>query len=128
MARMFDFQEFITHNGRMDTGFIGDIFTWCNNRKGAQRIWQRLDRVLCNLQAHNIFPCLSIHHLDRSSSDHTPLWINFTDLQQTGKRPFIFQRMWLDHLSFREMWFEKIGAILGVARLGSASEAETPKI
>lgn len=33
MGAVQDFQNFIHQNILIDMGFIGDIFTWCNNRR-----------------------------------------------------------------------------------------------
>lgn len=35
-----DFQNCIMWNGLIDAGFIGQPFTWCNNRKGQAGIWE----------------------------------------------------------------------------------------
>lgn len=84
----------------MDIGFHGTPYTWWNNRSGQERIQQRLDRVIFNLDFHSRFPSYNVSHLTRIFSDHTPLCFRFQ--VQSNKTPggFIFQRMWVEHPSF----------------------------
>lgn len=49
LGAIHDFQQCISRNGLIDAGYIGENFTWCNNRQGRARIWERLDRALINL-------------------------------------------------------------------------------
>lgn len=44
-----EFQNFISHNGLLDAGYKGPQFIWCNNLRARERIWERLDIVLYNL-------------------------------------------------------------------------------
>lgn len=48
MGAVQDFQHFIMCNDLVDAGYTGDVYTWCNDRQGQERIWELLDRVLCN--------------------------------------------------------------------------------
>ena len=41
--QMQDFRDAIETCGFIDLGFVGKPFTWCNNRLGSTRIWERLD-------------------------------------------------------------------------------------
>lgn len=95
-----DFQNFIHRNMLIDMGFIGDIFTWCNNRQGRARIWERLDRVLANLEVQSLFPSLTVSYLPRITSDHSPLLVRWEVKAPRISAGFIFQRMWADHANF----------------------------
>lgn len=100
MGALHDFQESIMRNELVDAGFIGDSFTWCNNCRGHGRIWGRLDRALFSLQFQSDFSDFSVHHLDRISSDHSPLLMSFESTCPRTSSRFIFQRMCVDHPNF----------------------------
>lgn len=34
LGAIHDFQQCISRNGLIDDGYIGENFTWCNNRQG----------------------------------------------------------------------------------------------
>lgn len=97
---MHEFQEFIHAASLIDAGFVGCPYTWCNNRRGAAQIWQRLDRAFLSINFQDNFPILKILHLARVGSDHTPLCFSFQDTELHRKNRFIFERMWADHLGF----------------------------
>lgn len=40
-----EFRGFIRRSGFIDVGFRRPKFTWCNNRTGQGRVWERIDRV-----------------------------------------------------------------------------------
>lgn len=103
MGAIQEFQDTIMRNELIDAGFIGDVYTWCNNRRGQQRIWERLDRALFNLGCQSEFPDISVHHLPRVSSDHSPLLIRFEGDGPRISSGFIFQRMWTDHPDFLQL-------------------------
>lgn len=33
----------------MDLGFARPYFTWCDNRQGGARVWERIDRVFARV-------------------------------------------------------------------------------
>lgn len=103
MGAIYDFQNCISRNSLIDAGFIGEAFTWCNNRRGHNRIWERLDRVMFNLEAQNVFPTLSVRHLPRIESDHSPLLVRWAAETARITAGFIFQRMWTDHHDFKQV-------------------------
>lgn len=43
-----DFKECLVGANLSGIRYEGSNFTWCNNQRGGRRIWQRLDRFLCN--------------------------------------------------------------------------------
>ncbi|XP_012842530.1 PREDICTED: uncharacterized protein LOC105962752 [Erythranthe guttata] len=103
ISRMHDFQDFVMQAELLDAGFIGNPFTWSNNRSGLNRIWKRLDRVLINSDFQLLFPSLQVLHLERTMSDHAPLSVRFEQGQQMAGKGFTFQRMWVDHPTFQAM-------------------------
>lgn len=51
-----DFNNFINDMGLEDMGSKGQRFTWGNNRRGEDRVYERLDRLLCNATWATQFP------------------------------------------------------------------------
>ncbi|XP_012845938.1 PREDICTED: uncharacterized protein LOC105965938 [Erythranthe guttata] len=100
MPGMQDFNDFLVDARLTDAGFVGNIFTWSNNQRGQNRIWQRLDRILLNAEA---FTAISarVDHLPRLESDHCPLLLNFGQLQTKPSR-FYFQKMWTEHHNYQD--------------------------
>ena len=43
------FKNLIDHHGLVDLGFVGNPYTWFNNRQGLAVIKERLDRALASL-------------------------------------------------------------------------------
>lgn len=99
---MHEFQEFIHIAGLRDAGFVGNPYTWCNNRQGAARIWQWLDRAMLSINFQDNFPYIKNFHLAPVGSDHTPLCImemvaNAWSRQFTGTPGNLFAKK-LKHL------------------------------
>ncbi|XP_038984376.1 uncharacterized protein LOC103706536 [Phoenix dactylifera] len=74
-----EFQDFIQSNGLADLGFTGPRFTWCNNRLGMARVWERIDRVYATPGWIQRFPDFWVRHLPRIASDHCPVlvWLSY---------------------------------------------------
>lgn len=89
---MQEFQDFINQNGFIDDGFHGSPFTWCNNRSGRERIWERLDRVMFNFDFQSLFPNSIVSHLTRICSDHNPLWFQFQVIAPTESLVVLYIR------------------------------------
>ncbi|MQL87437.1 hypothetical protein Taro_019969 [Colocasia esculenta] len=104
---MLDFNSFISAAGLLDAGFVGQPFTWSNNRVGHASVKARLDRILVNSLWNTSFPGLCVKHLPRGPSDHAPLLLNFVPYNSKASR-FIFQKMWTTHENFlqciRDAW------------------------
>ncbi|XP_012857145.1 PREDICTED: uncharacterized protein LOC105976424 [Erythranthe guttata] len=100
MTGMQDFNDFLVDARLTDASFVGNIFTWSNNQRGQNLIWQRLDRILLNAEA---FTAISarVDHLPRLESDHCPLLLNFGQLQTKPSR-FYFQKMWTEHHNYQD--------------------------
>ncbi|KAG6538552.1 hypothetical protein ZIOFF_003676 [Zingiber officinale] len=99
MARpgaMEDFNNFIMLAGLVDAGFVGDRYTWTNNR-----VWKRLDRVLLSPSWGSLDFTVRVEHLSRAASDHCPLLVEFPGFQKP-RASFRFQRMWVRHRDFMQ--------------------------
>ncbi|XP_035546579.1 uncharacterized protein LOC118348628 [Juglans regia] len=81
--------------------FSGQSLSWCNGHVGLSRSWARLDCMLLNVTALNLFPDAHMKYLHRSSSDHAPLQVFLEAKREPyGFRPFKFQQMWVSHDQF----------------------------
>lgn len=65
-----DFRNCIMDSGITEIEFEGNRFTWCNNKKGRNRLWERLDRFFGNGEAIVHLPALKYKHLMRNAMDH----------------------------------------------------------
>ncbi|XP_019432260.1 PREDICTED: uncharacterized protein LOC109339300 [Lupinus angustifolius] len=79
----------------------GAEFTWSNRRRGLAHTQKRLNITMCNdTWMHNwqqTYCCT----LTRSSSDHHPLLLGFSDEIPRNQAQFRFHRMWLKHEGLR---------------------------
>nr|XP_027103174.1 uncharacterized protein LOC113724473 [Coffea arabica] len=78
---------------------VGSKYTWTGIRNG-RRIWKKLDHVLYNNEWEQHFPRLCVHHLNRTSSDHSPLLCLFDYPSWPSQASFKFQHMWVRHSAF----------------------------
>ncbi|XP_075098919.1 uncharacterized protein LOC142175818 [Nicotiana tabacum] len=76
--KSLDFINCLNNCGMIDIGYIGSIYTWCNNKIPGKRIWKRLDRVFVNNDWDHIFQNNTVKHLPRIGSDHRPLLIQIS--------------------------------------------------
>ncbi|XP_022866065.1 uncharacterized protein LOC111385869 [Olea europaea var. sylvestris] len=79
------FSDMMLDSGLEDAGFLGNRYTWTNGR-----VRKRLDRVLINSSAAAFCRQLTVKHLNRTSSDHSPLLLQWTSDDDLGPRPFRF--------------------------------------
>ncbi|XP_071905984.1 uncharacterized protein [Coffea arabica] len=89
-----EFGRFMLEAGVSDAGFSGSKYTWCNNRQGRARVWKRLDRVLLNLEALQMGSNISVQHLARDPSDHSPLLMSAVTRLDNKPKPFHFLNVW----------------------------------
>ena len=68
--QMRAFRECLNSCSLTDFGFIGQRFTWCNERLGDQRTLIRLDRMVANEEWRELFPEAKVHHVSMSTSNH----------------------------------------------------------
>jgi exonuclease III len=82
-----DFVDFIADQGLMDLPLAGGVSTWSNSMS-----WSRLDWFLVSPEWEMSFPGLIQKKLLRMCSDHTPILLTRSSLQN-GKRSFKFENM-----------------------------------
>ncbi|XP_022866117.1 uncharacterized protein LOC111385927, partial [Olea europaea var. sylvestris] len=89
------FSDMMLDSGLEDAGFLGNRYTWTNGQ-----VRKRLDRVLINSSAAAFCRQLTVKHLNRTSSDHSPLLLQWTSDDDLGPRPFRFLNVWTKHHDF----------------------------
>jgi hypothetical protein len=88
------FRNFIDHFGMIDVGFVGNPFTWSNNRQGLENIKERLDRSLASPAWVHLHPDFSLIHLHAHNSDHNPISLTTNSTSSFLPRPFRFEEFW----------------------------------
>ena len=104
------FKQFIDHFGLVDSRFVGNPFTWCNNIERAATIKERLYRGLASLSWIHLHPEVSLKHILASSSDHHPISLNTAFFSSFLPRPFRFEEFWTKDSScgsvIKAAWFK----------------------
>ncbi|KAF9621696.1 hypothetical protein IFM89_026589 [Coptis chinensis] len=113
------FQEMVYNCGLIDVGYVGNIFTWCNGQEGLSRMYQRLDRVLCNPFWRTSFAEAQVIHISTIHSDHKILLVQLHPKKSKLKRPFRFESMWTTDPTCKEV----IKAAMQIEFDGSSSYA-----
>nr|XP_027127799.1 uncharacterized protein LOC113743944 [Coffea arabica] len=98
-----DFLDFMSSAELFDAGFSGSSFTWCNNRLGRARIWKRLDWLLLNASCYDVGLAVSVSHLARDPSDHSPLLLSVKTREEGKPLPFRFINAWTTYAGFRDV-------------------------
>ncbi|KAI0498496.1 hypothetical protein KFK09_019384 [Dendrobium nobile] len=89
-----DMKCFMTNFDFHDVGNIGPRFTWCNNKEGASRIWERLDRCILNSAALQKLPIAVFRHLARVASDHSPIAFKMDESVRIKSKTIKFEDTW----------------------------------
>jgi hypothetical protein len=100
------FKDRINACSLMDLGGVGSKFTWRGPIfHGGGRIFERLDRALCNVPWRVSFLNAYVKTLARLDfSDHHPiLLVPFGDSDNVAQKPFRFESAWLLEESNGEM-------------------------
>ncbi|XP_059292187.1 uncharacterized protein LOC132045622 [Lycium ferocissimum] len=84
------------------TSFKANPFTWWNGRAGDDCIFERLDRIVINLQLQQWFGHIEVEHLSSTGSDHAPLLVSLGKEAQNFIKPFRFLKFWTKHKDFMD--------------------------
>ncbi|XP_020682077.1 uncharacterized protein LOC110099312 [Dendrobium catenatum] len=87
--------KFMNENDYHEVGFVGQIFTWCNNKRGGDQILERLDRCILKTLAINKIQITLVRHLSRVASDHCPIVLKIFESVCKGRSGFKFENTWL---------------------------------
>ncbi|KAF7835872.1 ribonuclease H [Senna tora] len=107
-----DFNMMISQNGFINLVPNGLWYTWTNKHKGANTVWELLDRALCNSSWLDSFPNSVMFSFHVVASDHVPILVYCCNVKPFHKRPFPFENMWLlfkkCNMLVNEVWHEDI--------------------
>ncbi|XP_028550867.1 uncharacterized protein LOC114579676 [Dendrobium catenatum] len=96
-------RKFMADSDFHDVGSIGPRFTLCNNKEGASRIWERLDRCLLNSTALQKIPLAIIRNLARVTSDHSPITLKVDERICYRSRVIRFEETWRSYPAARSI-------------------------
>ncbi|PKU66269.1 integrator complex subunit 11 [Dendrobium catenatum] len=103
--------DFLNVNDLHDVGFVGQKYTWCNNKSGGDRILERLDRCFLNSIAINKINNAVVRHLARVASDHCPIVLKILDNQFQKVGIIKFEDVWISFkassLIIERVWRKK---------------------
>ncbi|XP_074266883.1 uncharacterized protein LOC141590176 [Silene latifolia] len=107
-----------------DLDYIGPRFTWCNNRKGDKRVYERIDKALGSKEWLYYFPNTGIKHYPIQISDHAPIEIDLNLVRSESKRPYKVDAWALEH----EECLERIRSAWAISDAGSPAYQITRKL
>jgi hypothetical protein len=119
------FRDMMHDCGLVDLGFRGLPWTYNNKQSAERNVRVRLDRAIATTNWSHLFPGASVEHLVSPRSDHCPLLIKLTDLNErrhNGKCQR-YEIMWERQESLEEEIKEAWLAGLAKNDLGHISDA-----
>ncbi|KAF7827294.1 ribonuclease H [Senna tora] len=102
--RCSKFKEWINKCNLIDLKPEGPYFTWEGPKRPSQeKLFKRLDRVLCTPSWSNLFSEAATKCLTRTKSDHHPILLDTERIEGVAQnRPFRFEQCWLQHKGFTQ--------------------------
>lgn len=112
LCRVTGMKKWFDANNMIDLGFSGPRFTWTN-----RRVFERIDRAICNEKWRSLFADANVIHLPRTKSDHCPIKICLHSRFSSAPhlRPFRFEAMWLKSDKFKDFVAQQWGNFVGSA-------------
>lgn len=86
-----DFNNFISTASLQQITTISSKYTWSGTRLGG-RVWKCLDRILCNSSWQQLFSNSLVQHLNRCSSDYSPLLFQLFTQAATSPKSLDFRK------------------------------------
>ncbi|XP_074287676.1 uncharacterized protein LOC141612826 [Silene latifolia] len=83
-----EFNQWKINNQLVDIPFKGPRYTWCNNRKGQKRVYERLDKALGSKDWFMLFPETGIKHFPIQISDHAPIELDLHLTRNKSNKPY----------------------------------------
>ncbi|KAL0453909.1 UNVERIFIED_CONTAM: hypothetical protein Slati_1369000 [Sesamum latifolium] len=96
--QMQNFRNALLECDLHDIGFTGDPYTWSNRQLYPHTVVERLDRACANMSWSQLYPEVSLSHLQQICLDHKALLIRLSDrlaYMSEGSRPWRFEAAWL---------------------------------
>jgi hypothetical protein len=97
-----DFNALIDELQLIDLGTKNDLYTWTNRKTGTHQIACKLDRFLASESLMLEGTTIESTILNISGSDHWPVQLRMDIPATPDKKPFRFEKFWLDHPEFQE--------------------------
>ncbi|CAM8947201.1 unnamed protein product [Rhodiola kirilowii] len=72
-----DLRRFVQKTGLVDLDYCGCFFTWNNKHAEENRIWCKLDRVMCNTRWLDSYPRCKALFGPPDVSDHSPVSVSW---------------------------------------------------
>jgi exonuclease III len=108
LIQQWDLLDFSPSNG---------LYTWSNNRVGAEHISARLDRFLVQSTLMMSKKIISTKILPKLTSDHKPIQLILEDEEDLGPIPFRFSPLWVE----KDGFIDTVKAAWGKSFSGSSS-------
>jgi hypothetical protein len=105
IRKCLQFNRWINECNLMEVTTAGTKFTWRGPQwNGRDRVFKKLDRVLCNVSWRLRFQEGFAKVLPRVQSDHHPIIVIHDGETNAGtNRPFRFEAAWATHENFRQL-------------------------
>ncbi|GAU39340.1 hypothetical protein TSUD_60910 [Trifolium subterraneum] len=105
ISNCLQFNRWINECNLMEVTTAGTKFTWRGPQwNGRDRVFKKLDRVLCNVSWRLKFHQGFAKVLPRLQSDHHPIIIILDGETNMGRnRPFRYEAAWATHDNFRQL-------------------------
>ncbi|XP_020684074.1 uncharacterized protein LOC110100762 [Dendrobium catenatum] len=88
---------FLVSNDLHEVMGTGPKYTWCNNKTGADKILERLDRCYLNSVVLSSPHRLVVRKLARVSSDHCPIILNMLNYNVALKKTIKCEDVWISN-------------------------------
>lgn len=99
-------EELILHWDLLDFKLKKGLYTWRNNRVGAEHISARLDHFLAQISLLLGKRLISSKMLPKLASDHKPILLQLEEEENLGPIPFRFNPLWSGKEGFMEIFLE----------------------
>ncbi|XP_074289204.1 uncharacterized protein LOC141614351 [Silene latifolia] len=107
-----EFNLWRVRNELIDIPYKGPRFTWCNNRKGADRVYERIDRALGSKDWLFLFPNTGLRHYPIQISDHAPIELDLNLTCNNCKKPYKIDAWALEHeeciIGIKKIWLRRM--------------------
>ncbi|XP_074321485.1 uncharacterized protein LOC141658369 [Silene latifolia] len=105
----YEFNNCKLRNELLDIPFKGPRLTWCNNRKGEKRVYERIVKALGSKDWFSLFPSTGIKHCSIQISDHALIEVDLILTKNTNKKSYRLDAWALEYTkcvhAIREAWY-----------------------